>query len=53
MSPLPRSFSEPTWSRMVRESCRLAVAKEMRQGKLALIVPVSTSTEGRWVATIR
>ena len=53
MSPLPSSFSEPTWSRMVRESWRLAVAKEMRQGKFALIVPVSTSTDGRCVATIR
>ena len=53
MSPLPRSFSEPTWSRMVRESWRLAVAKEMRQGKFALMVPVSTSTDGLWVATIR
>ncbi len=53
MSPLPRSRSEPTGSRMVRESWRLAVAKQMRHGKLALMVPVSTSTDGRWVATMR
>ncbi|MNY71035.1 hypothetical protein D3C86_2092910 [compost metagenome] len=26
--------------------------KEMRVGKLALIVPVMTSTEGRWVAVM-
>jgi len=53
MSPLPRSFSAPTWSRIVRESCREAVAKAIRQGKFALIVPVRMSTEGRWVATMR
>ena len=53
MSPLPSSFSAPTWSRIVRESCRVAAAYEIRHGKFALIVPVSTSTEGRWVATIR
>ncbi len=53
MSPLPSSFSAPIASRMVRESWREAVANEIRVGKLALIVPVRMSTDGRWVATIR
>jgi len=30
MSPLPKSFSEPTWSRMVRESMSLELAVERR-----------------------
>ena len=38
---------------MVRLSTRAATRKEMREGKLALMRPVSTSTEGRWVARIR
>ena len=38
---------------MVRESTLLATRKETRAGKLALISPVITSTEGRCVAKIR
>ena len=38
---------------MVRLSILLVTWKEMRVGKLALIVPVMTSTEGRCVAAIR
>ena len=40
-------------SRMVRLSTRAATRNEMREGKLALMRPVSTSTDGRWVARIR
>ena len=53
MSPNPRSVSAPDWSRMVRESNWEITLKETRDGKFALITPVSTSTEGRWVAKIR
>ena len=35
---------------MVRESIFEVTWKEQRVGKLALIVPVMTSTDGRWVA---
>jgi hypothetical protein len=38
---------------MVRLSTRWLTRKAMRAGKLALIVPVITSTEGRWVARMR
>ena len=38
---------------MVRLSILLVTWKEMRVGKLALMVPVITSTDGRWVAAIR
>jgi hypothetical protein len=38
---------------MVRLSTRAATRNEMRDGKLALIKPVITSTEGRCVARIR
>ena len=53
MSPRPRSFSAPLASRMVRLSIWLETAKAIREGILALMVPVSTSTDGRWVARIR
>ena len=38
---------------MVRLSILLVTWKLMRVGKLALMVPVMTSTDGRWVAMIR
>ena len=38
---------------MVRLSTRAATRNEMREGKLALMRPVSTSTDGRCVARIR
>ena len=47
------SRSAPPSSRMTRLSARLAVANAMRDGMFALITPVTTSTEGRWVATTR
>src|SRR3990167_5735124 len=53
MSPRPRSCSAPLPSRTVRESTLDATWKAMRVGKFALINPVTTSTEGRWVAMIR
>ena len=53
MSPRPSSFSAPTPSMIVRESTCDETAKAMRVGKLALISPVITSTEGLCVATIR
>jgi hypothetical protein len=53
MSPLPSSASAPLASRMVRESTLVATRNEMRAGKLALISPVITSTEGRCVASTR
>ena len=40
-------------ARIVRLSIRLVTAKLIRVGRLALITPVMTSTEGRWVAMIR
>ena len=52
-SPWPTSFSAPGWSRMTRESIRLEVEKASRDGTLALISPVTTSTLGRWVASTR
>ena len=53
MSPWPSSCSAPGSPRMVRLSILELTRKLMRDGRLALITPVSTSTEGRWVATIR
>ena len=53
MSPRPNSFSAPLASRMVRESICEETAKAMREGMLALMTPVMTSTEGRWVAMTR
>ena len=38
---------------MTRESWALATMKAIRLGMLALIRPVTTSTDGRWVATTR
>ncbi len=53
MSPLPSSCSAPLPSRIVRESIRDATRNAMRAGRFALMSPVITSTEGRWVARIR
>ena len=53
MSPLPMSRSAPGWSRMTRLSARDETAKASRDGMLALITPVITSTDGRWVAITR
>lgn len=53
ISPLPRSFSAPPRSRIVRESVCEDTAKAMREGMFALITPVITSTEGRCVAITR
>ncbi len=50
MSPRPKSFSAPGVSKITLESVILATAKAIRVGTLALIRPVRTSTEGRWVA---
>ena len=47
MSPWPTSFSAPPTSRMTRESAWEAVMNAMRDGMLALISPVTTSTLGR------
>lgn len=52
-SPMPMSFSAPGWSRMTRLSVRLDVENASREGTFALIRPVTTSTDGRWVARIR
>ena len=49
ISPRPNKRSAPGWSRMTRLSTPEATANAMRAGKLALINPVTTSTEGRWV----
>ena len=53
MSPLPSSCSAPCSPRIVRLSILLVTWKLMRVGKLALMTPVMTSTEGRCVAMIR
>ena len=53
MSPCPSSASAPIWSSMVRESTRADTWKAMREGMLALMRPVMTSTEGRCVARMR
>ena len=53
ISPLPSSRSAPAMSKMVRESTWELTAKEMRDGTFALISPVMTSTDGRWVAMMR
>ncbi len=52
-SPWPTSFSAPGWSRMTRLSASDEVANARRDGTLALIRPVTTSTEGRCVASTR
>ncbi len=53
MSPIPSRASAPTASRITRESTWLETANATRLGMLALIMPVMTSTLGRWVATTR
>ena len=53
ISPLPISASAPPPSRIVRLSILDATLKDMRLGKFALITPVMTFTDGRWVARIR
>ena len=53
MSPLPTSRSAPGWSRITRLSASDDTEKAMRLGMLALITPVITSTDGRWVAITR
>jgi hypothetical protein len=53
MSPSPTSFSAPPWSRIVRLSACVAIASAIRDGTFALMSPVTTSTDGRWVATMR
>ncbi len=50
---MPISFSAPGWSRMTRLSVSDDVAKDSRDGTLVLIRPVTTSTDGRWVASTR
>ena len=47
MSPWPSSDSAPFWSRITRESVCEETAKAIRDGTLALIMPVMTSTRGR------
>ena len=53
MSPLPTSRSAPVWSRMTRQSVAEDTAKARRAGTLALMTPVMTFTDGRWVAMMR
>ena len=53
ISPRPSSFSAPPMPRIVRLSTCEATAKAMREGTLALIRPVMTSTDGRCVAMTR
>ena len=53
MSPRPSNCSAPFVSMMVRESTFDETRKEIREGKFALIKPVITSTDGRWVASTR
>ena len=53
MSPLPIRRSAPGWSRITRLSANEDTEKAMRLGMLALITPVMTSTDGRWVAITR
>ena len=49
-SPCPTNFSAPGLSKITRLSARELVANERRDGTFALMRPVTTSTEGRWVA---
>ena len=50
ISPFPRSFSAPFISRIVRESVPEVTENAIRLGIFALIRPVMTFTDGRWVA---
>ncbi|OPZ59046.1 MAG: hypothetical protein BWY86_01329 [Candidatus Aminicenantes bacterium ADurb.Bin508] len=38
---------------IVAESCREGTVRAIREGRLFLIVPVITSTDGLWVARMR
>ncbi len=49
----PRRLSAPEPSRITRESVWLDTANAIRLGTFALIIPVMTSTDGRWVARTR
>ena len=53
ISPFPRSFSAPFISRIVRESVPEVTENAIRLGIFALIRPVMTFTDGRWVAITR
>ena len=53
MSPWPSRASAPFTSRITRESVCDETAKAIRDGTLALIMPVITSTRGLWVASTR
>ena len=53
MSPRPRSFSAPLWSRITRLSIIDETLNDMRIGMFDLMRPVMTSTDGRCVARIR
>src|SRR6478736_6394159 len=46
MSPWPSRLSAPDVSRITRESVWLETANAIRDGTLALIMPVITSTDG-------
>ena len=50
MSPIPTSFSAPAPSMITRQSVCDATENASRDGMLALMTPVMTSTDGRWVA---
>ena len=52
-SPRPMRFSAPGVSKMTRLSMPLATLKAMRLVMLALMRPVTTLVEGRWVATLK
>ena len=52
-SPCPTNFSAPGVSKITRLSASELVAKDRREGTLALINPVTTSTDGRWVANTK
>ncbi len=53
MSPFPTRRSAPGWSRMTLLSASDETEKASREGTLALMTPVMTSTDGRWVASTR
>ena len=50
---MPMRFSAPVESRMTRESMPEATVSPMRQVMFALMRPVTTLVEGRWVAMMR
>ena len=53
MSPWPSRLSAPPASSTTRESTCDETAKAIREGTLALIIPVMTSADGRCVASTR